>query len=248
MKSFIAVALLISATLAYPQMLGIRSIKSVLGCKSMIVQEYGYIDQCVENHSISAAVDIFKNLSKTYVECKDGFQDLVLCYDDVKALIGNATTLYQLFHDHSLNFAKYYEVCKALWSGLHATAQNCYTDIVTPTSLSAIPDMGAINPDDLKRCGADLKADYSLIKDAIVNHSLADIDSLVTRFSSDFITCQTAYEEVAACGEASVNFIKTVLKLVDDAETKTVNPYTWYEDAKAFFGTLETTIDACKPA
>merc|ERR1711934_1337393 len=97
------------------------------------------------------------------------------------------------------------------------------------TTVAAVSDLGDINPDDLKRCGA-------------------DVDALLTRFSSDFITCQTAFEEVYACGEASVSFIKTIIKLVSDAETKTVNPYTWYEDAKDFFGTLAATIDACRPA
>jgi len=122
-----------------------------------------------------------------------------------------------------------------------------FNDVKTMTSdcYVTMNETHSINPQDLIKCKNDLTAEFKDIEDAFNSKDMSKIDDFILNFSSTFINCQAAYQEVAACAVQAFGTIEDVVTLIRDAVAKDTNPMHYISAVESLIGHLKGVISDC---
>lgn len=237
MKTFILLLALCAITTAFPLGIFNTRVGDIPSCATDLHDDFDHMDAAIKNKDWNELFALLKNVSKTYADCKDGYNQVATCITDAKGVASNIADIINAVKSKDMNPFHYIKDVKSLYTSVKTLTHDCY--VTKPTApVESLPQ-------DLAKCGSDLKAEFQDIADAFHNKDMSKIDDMFQKFSTTFLDCQVAYEDVATCTAPVIGTITDVVTLIKMAEAKDMNPLHYINSVKSLVGHVEAVAHEC---
>jgi uncharacterized protein YqgV (UPF0045/DUF77 family) len=237
MRSFILLLAIFAIARSFPLRLMETPVSDIPDCAADLQADFTHLETAISAKSWNEVFALIKNVSKTYADCKDGYNQVSVCIADAKVVASNVADLVNAVKSKDLNPFHYITMIKALFADTKKFTADCY--VKKPTS----PFKGV--PQDLAKCGSDLKGEFQDLVDAFTKKDMSRVDDLFSKFSQTFVDCQVAYEDVAECTAPVIGTVTDIVNLIKYAEAKDMNPLHYVEAVKSLVGNVEGVVHQC---
>jgi uncharacterized protein YqgV (UPF0045/DUF77 family) len=237
MRSFILLLAIFAIASSFPLRLMETPVSDIPDCAADLKADFTHMETAISTKSWDEVFALIKNISKTYADCKDGYNQVSVCIADAKLVASNVADLITAVKTHDLNPIHYITMIKSLFADTKKFTADCYIKkpLSAPTAL----------PQDLAKCGSDLKGEFQDLVDAFTKKDMTKIDDLFANFTKTFVDCQVAYKDVSECTAPVIGTITDIVNLIKYAEAKDLNPIHYVEAIKSLVGNVEGVVHQC---
>merc|ERR1712193_171707 len=209
MKSLYTIVLIIcfSSILSSKRMFQVGDIPN---CMDDLQKDFTDMETAIQNKDWNSVGEFLKNVTKTYLDCKDAYNQAGLCMNDLKGVISNIFDLFSAVKDRDMNPVHYWNYVRGIYDGMKTFNNDCFEPRTTYFVRGIVPQ-------DLTKCKDDLANEFNDVIKAIENKDLSQFDDFFTQFSSTFTQCQAAYNEVAGCATPVVDTIQQIVTVIKNA-------------------------------
>jgi len=237
MKTFILILSLFTIASALPLFTLNTRLSDIPACVTDLRSDFSNLEVAIETKNWSAVADLIKNISKTYADCKDAYGQVQTCVHDGKAVVSNLVDIIGAVKSKDMNPFHYINFLKSMYTNVKTFSHDCYVT-KQPAKVDTIPQ-------DLAKCGSDLKAEFQAIYDAFHNKDMSRIEDLIKGMATTFVDCQAAYKHVSACATPAVGAVESIVNLIKYAEVKDVNPMDYINAVRALVVDVEGVVHNC---
>jgi archaellum component FlaC len=178
MKTFILLLAVFALATSFPLRLMETPVSDIPDCAADLQADFTHIESAIHNKDWSEVFALIKNISKSYADCKDGYNQVSTCIADVKTVASNVADIITAVKSKDMNPIHYITFVKSLMANTKKFTADCY--VKKPTN--PIEDI----PQDLAQCGSDLKLEFQDLIDAFSKKDMSKIDDLFKNFTKTF--------------------------------------------------------------
>ena len=116
-NTFVLVLILsvVAASLSSRQLFIINDIPS---CIADIESDFANVEDAIAKKNWTDVMDLLKRVTKTYIDCKDAYNQVGLCMNDVKGIVSNLFDLFDSVKSHDMNPVHYWNYVKGIYTGV----------------------------------------------------------------------------------------------------------------------------------
>merc|ERR1712110_127497 len=115
------------------------SLRDIKGCAVNLRSDFNNVKTAITNKDWNSLFKWLANISTTWSECYEAFQQVQACELQVKSTIGSLKDLLSAFKSGSLNPATYINAVKAFIANVDGIVDKCYDPIATSSVKAVIP-------------------------------------------------------------------------------------------------------------
>merc|ERR1711862_488403 len=238
MKSFFAIVVLLAIAATCQTKVSFMMVKGdIPNCVNDLKQDFVNLESAITQKSWSQVGELLKRVTQTYIDCKNAYNEVGMCVNDVKAIISNLFDMYHAVKSHDYNPIHYWNYIKGIYTEAKDLNTTCFSQI--PHSVQ-----GNI-PQDLSKCYSDMKNEFEDVITAIENKDLSQFDDFFRKFTQTYLDCQAAYNDVAGCATPSIDLVEQVVTLIKAIAEKSMNAMTYIHALEAVVTDVQGIIHNC---
>lgn len=237
MKTFIIIALI--ASVAMCQSAQITILGDIPSCVTDLKADFTSLETAIESRSWLKLEPVIVNLFKSFMDCKEAYNEIKSCSEDVIPAVVDLITLYKTVKAKDMNPLHYIHSITDAFSKIKAATHDCYF------KLSAEMTPVRLYNKDMKTCGADLKTSWNDLKYGFENKDVTVVVQLAKDLMKIVGDCKGAFNEIEECKTAVTSVIQDVGALISDVHKLDYHPSDYINNVEDIWANGGLAIEVC---